>query len=152
MQRTIIGVIGAGNATPEGEQQAYAVGRALAERGAVLVCGGLGGVMAAASRGCHEAGGLVLGLLPGDEPGSANPYVHLPVPTNLGHARNVLIAHTARALIAVEGEYGTLSEIAFGLKLGKPVFGLHSWDISGVIAVASAEEAVCRALAALEGR
>ena len=151
MKRKIVGVIGAAKASAAGVQQAYDVGRALAERGAVLVCGGLGGVMAAASHGCHDGGGLVLGLLPGDSADGANPHVDLPVPTGLGHARNILIAQTAQVLIAIEGEYGTLSEIAIGLKLGKPVFGLNSWPaIPGVIPVGTAAEAVDRAFATLE--
>jgi uncharacterized protein (TIGR00725 family) len=117
----MIGVIGAGRASAAGERQAYEVGRLIAENGAVLVCGGLGGVMAAASKGCAEAGGEVLGILPGPTADSANPYVTLPIVTNMGHARNVIIAHSAAVLIAIEGEYGTLSEMAIGLKLGKTV-------------------------------
>jgi uncharacterized protein (TIGR00725 family) len=125
MQRKpIIGIIGASKASPVGYAAAREVGRLVAEAGAVLVCGGLGGVMEAAARGCSEAGGLVLGILPGPDATLANPYVSIAVPTNMGHARNVIIAHTAQVLIAVEGEYGTLSEIAVGLKLGRPVIAL----------------------------
>lgn len=126
-QKLIIGVIGAGSASSSGLDNAYQVGRLIAEKGAVLVCGGLGGVMEAASRGCFEAGGDVLGILPGNSSCCANPYVTLPIVTAMGHARNVIIAQAASALIAVEGEYGTLSEIAIGLKLGKPVVQLNSW-------------------------
>lgn len=139
----IIGVIGASKASPAGYAAACEVGRLLAEAGAVLVCGGLGGVMEAASRGCAEAGGLVLGLLPGPDATSANPYVGIAVPTNMGHARNVIIAHTAQALIAVEGEYGTLSEIAIGLKLGRPVIALDPrYPVDGVERAESPEAAV----------
>ena len=146
-QKLRIGVIGAGQASPQGERLAYRVGQLLAEAGAVLVCGGLGGVMAAASQGCCEAGGEVLGLLPGDCAETANPYVTLPVVTNMGHARNVIIAHTAQALIAVEGEYGTLSEMAIGLKLSKPVIQLNSWsNLPAARLAESAEEAVALAL------
>ena len=108
-RKPIIGVIGASQPSAEGLRMAEVVGREIASRGAVLVCGGLGGVMEAASKGAVEAGGEVMGILPGPDKLSANPYVTLPVPTNMGHARNVIIAHTAEALIAVEGEYGTLS-------------------------------------------
>jgi uncharacterized protein (TIGR00725 family) len=145
--KPIIGVIGAGSASSRGLQLAEQIGRLLAEQGAVVVCGGLGGVMEAACRGAVAAGGETLGILPGDSAEQANRYVTLPIVTNLGHARNILIALTARALIAVEGEYGTLSEIAIGLKIGRPVFALESWPgIPGVVYVASAEAAVALAL------
>lgn len=146
-RRILIGVIGAGTASPRGLELAEAVGRGLAEGGAVVVCGGLGGIMEAACRGAVAAGGETLGILPGDDPALANPYVTLPIATNLGHARNVVIAQTAQALIAVEGEYGTLSEIAIGLKLGRPVFALESWPgLADVVYVTSAEQAVVLAL------
>lgn len=153
MQRKhIIGVIGASQASPRGMALAEAVGRLLAERGAVLVCGGLGGVMAAAARGCVQAGGDVLGILPGASAASANPYVTLPVVTNMGHARNVIIAHTAEALIAIEGEYGTLSEIAISLKLNKPVIQLYSWpDMPETLPADSPEQAIEMVFAALRG-
>ncbi|OGL63804.1 MAG: TIGR00725 family protein, partial [Candidatus Tectomicrobia bacterium RIFCSPLOWO2_12_FULL_69_37] len=110
--KTLIAVIG--DSVPSAETAALAeeVGRRIAERGAVLVCGGLGGVMEAAARGAKSAGGLTLGILPGYDPASANPYIDLPICTGMGHARNVIIAATAGALIALEGAYGTLSEIA----------------------------------------
>jgi hypothetical protein len=150
MRQRIIGVIGAGTATPAGYDKALRVGRLIAGAGAVLVCGGLGGIMEGACRGAREAGGLTLGILPGADAHSANPWVSLAVPTDLGHARNVVIAHTAEALIAVEGAYGTLSEMAIALKLGKPVVALDSWPgLSGVMYVESAEEAVARVLAKL---
>lgn len=153
MRKTIIGVIGAGQVSAGGYQLARDVGRGIGEAGAVLVCGGLSGVMEAACRGCSEVGGQTLGLLPGGDAATANPYVTLAVPTNMGHARNVIIAHTAQVLIAVEGEYGTLSEIAVALKLGKPVIALDSWPgIEGVVAVATAEEAVARALDLASGQ
>ncbi len=141
--RRMVGVIGAGAASPQGEDWAYEVGRLIALRGAVLVCGGLGGVMAAACRGCVEAGGETLGILPGPEAQAANPWVTHPVVTNMGHARNVIIAHTAQALVAVEGEYGTLSEIAIALKLGRTVAALGGWPgIRGVSYVDSPAAAV----------
>lgn len=147
MRKTIIGVIGAGQVSESGYAAAREVGRRIGEGGAVLVCGGLSGVMEAACRGCSEVGGEALGLLPGGDAAMANPYVTLAVPTNMGHARNVIIAHTAQVLIAVEGEYGTLSEIAVALKLGKPVIALDSWPgIEGVIEAGSAKEAAAIAL------
>lgn len=150
-KKIIVAVIGAGNATAQGEASAYRIGQLLAEAGVVLVCGGLGGVMLAASRGCAEAGGTVIGILPGSDAADANPYVTLPIVTNMGHARNVMIAHTAQALIAVEGEYGTLSEMAIGLKLGKPVVQLDSWSqLAEALVVISPEQAVAAVLAAIE--
>ncbi|MEZ4600325.1 MAG: TIGR00725 family protein [Syntrophotaleaceae bacterium] len=146
MQKLLIGVIGASRCTERGYAMAREVGRLLAAKGAVVVCGGLDGIMEAACRGCLEAGGETLGILPGGDPAAANPYVTLAVPTNMGHARNVIIAHTARALIAIEGEFGTLSEMAIGLKLGRPVIALGSWPgIDGVLQVSSPEEAVGQA-------
>jgi len=151
MRKPIIGVIGASRPSPAGLSLAEAVGRAIARNGAVLVCGGLGGVMEAAARGAVEAGGEVLGILPGPDKSQANPYVTLAVPTNIGHARNVIIAHTADALIAVEGEYGTLSETAIGLKIGKPVLVLPGGQrIDGTVAVDTPESAVARALEILK--
>jgi uncharacterized protein (TIGR00725 family) len=141
--RTVIGVIGAGNASEEGCADARLVGRLIAEGGASLVCGGLGGIMAAASQGAAEAGGEVIGILPGGDTRQANPWVTVAIATNMGHARNIIIAHTAQALIAVEGEYGTLSEMAIGLKLGKPVIALRRrLDIPGAITAPSPSEAV----------
>jgi uncharacterized protein (TIGR00725 family) len=124
------------------------VGRALAEEGAVVVCGGLGGVMEAACRGAREAGGLTVGLLPGLDRRQANPHVQVAIATGLGEARNALIARAADALVAVAGGYGTLSEIALALKGGTPVVGIGSWDIDGVDRAGSAAEAVEAALAA----
>lgn len=151
-RKPIIAVIGAGNASQRGMQLAEEVGRLLAGRGAVVACGGLGGIMEAASRGCYEAGGDVLGILPGDSAASANPYVTLPIVTAMGHARNIIIAQTAQALVAIEGEYGTLSEIAIGLKLGKPVIQLGSWlQLEATCQVSTAKEAVDTVFNALEG-
>jgi uncharacterized protein (TIGR00725 family) len=146
MQKMFIGVIGASQCSPEGYDLAREVGRLIAEGGAALVCGGLLGIMEGACRGCAEAGGEAVGILPGADRAAANPFVTLAVPTGMGHARNVIIAQTARVLIAVEGQFGTLSEIAIGLKLGRPVIVLRGWSgIDGVIHVSSAKEAVSRA-------
>ncbi len=149
--KPIIGVIGASQPSAEGLRMAEVVGREIATRGAVLVCGGLGGVMEAASKGAAGAGGDVMGVLPGPDKSSANPYVTLAVPTNMGHARNVIIAHTADALIAVEGEYGTLSEVAISLKLGKPVFVLPGGPrVVGTVPVDSVESAVALAFESMK--
>jgi uncharacterized protein (TIGR00725 family) len=116
----------------------------IAERGALLVCGGLGGVMEAACRGARAAGGTTLGLLPGADRAEANPHVTVAVPTGLGEARNALVVRAADAVVAIGGGYGTLSEIALALRAGKPVIGLGTWDIDG-IEVASDPEAAVRA-------
>lgn len=123
----IVGVIGAGSCTNKIYEQARVIGQGIAHLGAALVCGGLGGVMEGACRGAFEADGITVGVLPGPEKTEANPYVTIPVVTDLGHARNILIARTADILIAVSGGYGTLSEISISLKLGKPVIGLETW-------------------------
>lgn len=102
-KRLLIGVIGAGEATATGRSNAYRVGQQIARRGGTLVCGGLGGIMEAAAQGCYEAGGDVVGILPGASADTANPYVTLPIVTAMGHARNLILVHTAAALIAIEG-------------------------------------------------
>ena len=146
----MIGVIGAAHPSPQGLALAESIGREIARRDAVLVCGGLGGVMEAAAKGAFEAGGEVVGVLPGPESTSANPFITIAVPTNMGHARNVIIAHTAEALIAVEGEYGTLSETAIGLKLGKPVIVLPgARTVTGTLSADSADTAVSIAFESL---
>jgi uncharacterized protein (TIGR00725 family) len=125
-----IAVIGAGDCSPQEADLAEAVGRRLAEAGVVLICGGRGGVMAAACRGARAAGGLTIGILPGASRAEANPDVVVPVVTGLGEARNFIIVRSAQAVIAVGGEFGTLSEIAFALKLGRPVIGLRTWELA----------------------
>ncbi|UCD34278.1 MAG: TIGR00725 family protein [Nitrospiraceae bacterium] len=148
----IISVIGAGSCDREIYGIAEEVGRLAAEKKAIIITGGLGGVMEAASKGASRAGGITVGILPGFDRREANPYVSVPVATGLSHARNVIVARSADAVIAVSGEYGTLSEIAIALKLGKPVIALHSWDtISGVIRADSPEEAVRRAFELARG-
>jgi len=142
----IISVIGAGACSSELYAMAVEVGRLVAQRGATLVTGGLGGVMEAASKGAWEAGGITVGILPGVSSSDANKYVTIPITTGLSHARNIIVVRSADAVIAVSGEYGTLSEIAIALKLGKPVVGIQTWgSIEGVISVNTPEEAVNRA-------
>lgn len=126
----LISVIGAGEASPEGVARAEAVGRLLAERGHTVVCGGLGGIMAAVCRGARSVGGHTIGLLPGDDPADANPDVEFVLATGLGVARNALVARAGASVIAVEGSYGTLSEIAYALQFGKPVVGLGTWPLT----------------------
>ena len=140
--RRYIGVIGAGECDAELGKLAEAVGRGIAEAGAVLVCGGMGGVMEAACRGAKVAGGLTIGILPGPERSGANRHVDIAIATGINEARNLAIIRTADALVAVGGSYGTLSEIGFALKVGKRVVGLKTWDIKGMVPAASAEEAV----------
>ncbi len=144
-KQKIIGVIGAGTADGKTLRTAETVGRLIAKKGALLVCGGLGGVMEAAAKGAKAEGGTTVGILPQTGKESSNPYIDIPVATGFGEGRNVVIARTADALIAIGGEYGTLSEIAFALKMGKTVVGLNTWEIRGVIKAASEDEAVERA-------
>ncbi len=125
----IIGVIGGQHAPPEALLQAERVGYLIAKGGAALICGGLTGVMEAACKGAKRGGGLTIGLLPTGRKSDANPYVDIPIVTGLGTARNVVIVRTADALIAIDGSYGTLSEIAHGLEHGKPIISLGSWDL-----------------------
>lgn len=152
-----VAVIGGGDCSETEAALAEEVGRLLAEAGAVVLTGGRGGVMAAASRGAAQAGGLVVGILPGDDASQANSWVTLPIVTGIGEARNAILVRTAHAVVAVGGEYGTLSEIAFALKFGRPVVGLHTWRASGpnqtalpIHTVDSAAEAVAAVLAALQ--
>lgn len=142
-RRPVIAVIGAAQPSKQGYEQARHVGRLIARNDTVLLCGGLGGIMEAAARGCAEEGGMTVGVLPGPEAREANPFIHIALPTNMGHARNVIIAHSADALIAVEGEYGTLSEIAVSLKLGRRVISLGCrWSVEGVVMADSPEQAL----------
>jgi uncharacterized protein (TIGR00725 family) len=146
--RPYVAVIGPGNATPDQTRAAEAIGRGLADAGAILVCGGLGGVMSAACHGACAAAGTTVGLLPGTDRASANEWVQVALPTGLGELRNGLIIRAADAVIAVGGAYGTLSEVALALRTGVPVIGLDTWEIDGIERVRSPAQAVARALAA----
>jgi uncharacterized protein (TIGR00725 family) len=126
----LISVIGGSEAGPEALAQAESVGRELAKRGVVIVCGGLTGVMEAVCRGAKSAGGTTVGILPGNTASQANQYVDIPVCTGMGYARNVLVVKSGRAVIAIDGAYGTLSEIAHALGEGIPVIGLNTWSFS----------------------
>lgn len=152
-KQPIIAVIGGGSCNREEARLAEEVGRELAKRGATLVCGGLGGVMEAACKGASAEGGVTIGVLPGDDRQSANPYVRIPIVTGIGYARNVAVVKSAQAVIAVGGNYGTLSEISHALQSGIPVIGLNTWSISrngkedkAIISAQSAAEAVDKAL------
>ena len=142
-----VAVVGAGQADDPTEAAAEAVGRGLAEAGATVVCGGLGGVMAAACRGAKAAGGTTVGILPGLDRADANPWIDVAVTTGLGEARNVLVVRAAEVVVAIGGEYGTLSEIAFALKTGVPVVGIGTWTIDGIVPADSPADAVAGALA-----
>jgi hypothetical protein len=148
-----VAVVGAARASAEECEAAEQVGKRLGEAGAVLVCGGLGGVMEAACRGARAAGGTTVGILPGVDRLEANPYVDVAIPTGIGEARNALVVAAADAVVAVGGEFGTLSEIALALKAGTPVIGLGTWELAraggpveGVRPAGSADEAAAWAL------
>ncbi|MFC1987511.1 TIGR00725 family protein [Chloroflexota bacterium] len=152
-RRKIIAVIGGSQPSAEEASLAEEVGRELARQGATLVCGGLGGVMEAACRGASSGGGVTIGILPGDKPEAANPYVQIPIVTGIGYARNVSVVKSAQAVIAIGGSYGTLSEIAHALQSNIPVIGLNTWALSrngqqdnSIIPAQNTTEAVNKAL------
>ncbi len=155
-----VAVVGSGEAGEATCALARDLGREVARRGAVVVCGGLGGVMEAACRGAKEEGGTTLGILPpGDDRRAANPFVDVAVATGLGEVRNALVARTADVVVAVAGEFGTLSEIALALRMGKPVVGLSTWELArggrpveAILRASSAVEAAELALAQLTAR
>ncbi len=156
-RQIFIGVIGGSEATAAAARLAEEVGREIACRGAVLVCGGLAGVMEAACKGAAEAGGLTVGILPGDCRVAANPYVKIPIVTGIGYARNVAVVRTSHAVIAIDGSYGTLTEIGYALQAGIPVIGLGTWSVSisgqdekNIIPAKNAQDAVAQALACID--
>ncbi len=159
----IISVIGSSRPTnPEHVELAEAVGRELARRGVKVVCGGLTGIMEAVCRGAKEAGGVTIGILPGHSANDANEYVDIPIVTSMGYSRNVVVVHTGRAVIAIGGAYGTLSEIGHALGDGIPVVGLKTWNLTrngdgqlidgAIISSTDPIDAVDKALAAAEAR
>jgi hypothetical protein len=131
-RRFLVSIIGGHKCSEELVAKAALCGRIVAEAGAVLITGGLGGIMEAASRGASENGGLTLGMIPGTDKDRANAFVDIVINTGLGNSRNTLVASTADLVVAFPGQYGTLSEIGFALNAGIPVFGLDTWDIRGV--------------------
>jgi len=153
----IIAVIGDASCSTEEAELAEAVGEELAQRGVTIICGGLGGVMEASCRGAKSKGGLTIGILPGEDSSMANQYVDIPIATGVGYARNMAVVKSAQAVIAIGGNYGTLSEIAYALKRGIPVIGLNTWSLcrngqkgDPIIRVHSATEAVDKAIAAVK--
>ena len=154
--RSYVAVIGGGAASADEERTAEEVGRRLAEAGAVVVCGGLGGVMEAACRGAKAGGGTTVGILPGTSRTDANPHVDVAIATGLGELRNGVVVRASDALVAVGGEFGTLSEIALALKARKPVVAVGGWELArdgvavdAIVRATSAADAVARALAML---
>jgi len=148
-----VAVIGGGHCTNEEALLAEEVGRGIAQQGAVLICGGLGGVMEAACKGAVAAGGTTIGILPGDSAASANPYICLPIVTGMGQARNAVVVKSAQVVIAIGGGYGTLSEIGHALRSNIPVVGLRTWSVGrrgkvdeGIMPADNASEAVKIAL------
>ena len=129
-KKKFIAVIGGEQCSTQEAELAEAVGRELARRGVILVCGGLGGVMKAACKGASSEGGITIGILPGDNRRQANPYVQIPIVTGVGYARNAIVVKSAQAVIAVGGSYGTLSEIGHALQNDIPVIGLNTWSLS----------------------
>jgi len=164
----LISVVGGDAAPPEVLAQAEELGRELARRGCTVVCGGRGGVMEAVCRGARAEGGHTIGILPGVDRGDANSYVEFPILTGMGYARNVAVVLSGEAVIAVDGSYGTLSEIAHALNHGRPVIGLHTWSFSpervaasdsnggagdqAIIRASNPQDAVEKAMAAAFGR
>jgi len=158
-KKKFIAVIGGGQCSKEQAELAEAVGRELARRGAILVCGGLGGVMEAASKGACSEGGVTIGILPGDNHQAANPYIQIPIVTGMGYARNIAVVKSAQAVIAIGGNYGTLSEISHALQSGIPVIGLNTWSLSrngqpdnSIIPAQNPTEAVDKALSLIRGK
>ena len=152
-QKMFVAVIGAGDCSSEEAKLAEAVGKELAKRGVTLVCGGLEGVMETACRGARSEGGVTVGILPGDDRSTANPYVQIPIVTGMGYARNVIVVKSAQAVIAIGGSYGTLTEIGYALQSGIPVIGLNTWSLSrngqqdnSIILAQNPTEAVNRAI------
>jgi uncharacterized protein (TIGR00725 family) len=127
--QVFVAVIGSASADAEISALAEEVGREIARQGAILVCGGRGGVMEAACRGAKAAGGTTVGILPGTDRREANAYVDIPIVTGMGEARNAIVVRSADAVIAVSGGHGTLSEIGLALKMGRPVVGLRTWAL-----------------------
>ncbi len=151
-RQKLISVIGGSNASKQDLKEAEAVGRELAKRGAILVCGGLEGVMQAACRGAVSEGGTTIGILPGENAKDANEYVCIPIATGIGYARNAMVAKSSQVVIAIGGSYGTLTEIGYALQGGIPVIGINTWSVSkdgkinkSIITAESAADAVAKA-------
>ena len=149
--RPYVSVVGSGTASGELYEKAREVGRLVAERGGTVVCGGRSGAMEAAARGATEAGGTAIGILPGEDRKRANEYLSYSISTGAGHARNLAVVCSGDVVIAVGGEYGTLSEIGLARKVGRPVVALESWDLGEHVSAASSPEEAVEAAFALIG-
>jgi len=141
-QKLLIAVIGGHSCNKKTARVAEELGKQIAELGAILVCGGLSGVMEAAAKGAKKAGGITVGILPTDDKKDANPYIDIPIATGLGYTRNTLVTTAADIVIALSGKYGTLSEIGFALNAKKPVLGIGAWDVKGLIRARAPEDAI----------
>ncbi|MFN4196844.1 MAG: TIGR00725 family protein [Caldimicrobium sp.] len=142
-----IAIIGSGIAEEDLYNLAYEVGYLLGKEGAIIYTGGLKGVMEAGAKGAKEAGAITVGILPGDKVQEANPFIHIPILTGIGQARNVILVKSAEFIVSIGGGYGTLSEIALALKMWKPVIGLKTWEnIPGVHYVNNSEEVLSKIL------
>lgn len=152
MNDYIIAVIGTGELSSKVEKIAEEVGAEIAKKGAILINGGLGGVMEASAKGAKRCGGTTIGILPGMYASDANPYIDIALPAGIGDMRNIMIVRSANAIIAINGSYGTLSELAIALKIGKPVIGIDTWNVSeNIIKVNNPIEAVSEAIDAISG-
>ncbi len=156
-RKTFIAVIGGSECSTQEAEFAEAVGREIAKRDAILICGGLSGVMTAACKGASTEGGITIGILPGDNRNSANPYVQIPIVTSMGYARNVIVVRSADAVITIGGSYGTLSEISYARQNSLPVIGFNTWSLSrngqsddSIIPARTPAEAVNKAFAAIK--
>jgi len=158
-KKKFIAVIGGSECSPDETELAVEVGREIARKGAILICGGLGGIMEAACKGAVSEGGLTIGILPGGSRQTANPYVIIPIVTNMGEARNVIVVKSCQVVIAIDGSYGTLSEIGHALRNGIPVIGLKTWSLSidgqadsSIIPAENPADAVIKAFDLIESR
>ncbi len=138
----IVGVIGGAYCSEISRKTAYKLGKMIALKKHMLVCGGMGGVMESACRGAKSAGGLTIGILPGSKKSFSNKFIDIPIVTAMSHARNAIIIRTADVLVAVDGRYGTLSEIGLALACNKKVIGIKTWNIKGVIMAKSVDDAM----------
>jgi uncharacterized protein (TIGR00725 family) len=141
-QKILIAVIGGHKCNRKTAKVAEELGQEIAKLDAILICGGLGGVMQAAAKGAKENGGITVGILPTDDKNDANHFIDIPIATGLGYTRNILVTTAADIIIALPGRYGTLSEIGFALNAKKPVLGIGTWNIDGIIKVDKPREAI----------
>jgi len=147
VSKPYIGIIGSGSSAQAESRFAYEIGSGIGRSGSILICGGLGGVMNSAAKGAKDAGGTTIGILPGSDRHDANPYIDYPIASGFGEARNLIIIRSSDAVIALPGEWGTLSEYAFALKLDKPIVATDEWNLKGSAPIRTQpEEAVQLAL------